>query len=138
MSLNWNATKLPPSLLTYQYTFEGKQHEQQDPKLHRFIWLTLAINRDLTGGPKAKAEFLRRFKALCIMKPSLCQIEAGVSNLDGNEEYWAGHVMLTDKVFRYTLTEDDVNRYWGLETNAFGREAYSKWLVRQMDNSIRD
>ena len=138
MSLNWNATKLDKSLLTYQYTFEGKQHEQQDPKLHRFIWLTLSLNRTMTGGPKAKAEFIRRFKAMGILKPCLLEIEANVSNLVGNETYWAGHKVKHKDIFVYTLTEDDVNRYWGLETNVHGREAYSKWLVVQMDRTIRD
>lgn len=139
MSLNWDATKLPAERLTYRYCdSDGKQQEQQCPKLHRFIWLTLSINRDMTGGEKAQAEFIKRFLSLGIIKPTLLEIEAGIGNLKGNEEYWKGHVPSRDgKRFTYTLTVEDVKAYWGLNTNVWGRERYSKWLVRQMEHSLR-
>ena len=138
MSLNWDATKLNPKLLTYSYeTTEGNREEQGCPKLNRFIWLTLSINRNMTGGPKAKAEFIKRFKSLALIRPSLLTIEAGKLNLKGNEEFWKGHEE-TKHGFRYMLTVEDVETYWGLETNVWGRERYSKWLVRIMEQAIRD
>ena len=136
MSLNWDATSLPAERLLYKFTAEdGTQHEQPCPKLHRFIWLTMSLNRNMTGGPKAKAEFKRRFHAISLIAPSLIEIRLHESNIIEHPEFWFGANAdgTEDKTYTYRMTEDDVDDYWGLETNVFGREAFSKWLVGFID-----
>lgn len=141
MSLNWDATSLPAERLVYRWTDkDGQQHEQQCPKLHRFIWLTMTINRNMTGGPKAKAEFLKRFRTVRLIRPSLLTIEMGKANVDEHPEFWKGATLkpnLKHEVYEYELTEEDVETYWGLETNVWGRERYSKWLLTLVENLMK-
>ena len=136
MSLNWDATSLPADRLLYKYTAkDGTQQEQQCPKLHRFIWLTMSVNRNMTGGPKAKAEFKRRFHAISLIAPSLIEICLHESNITEHPEFWkdAKADGTKNKTYTYRMTEEDVEAYWGLDTNVWGREAFSKWVVGFID-----
>ena len=138
MSLNWDATSLPADRLLYKYTAkDGEQKEQQCPKLHRFIWLTMTVNRNMTGGPKAKQEFLRRFHAVSLIAPTLIEITLHESNVTEHPDFWKGATSdgTKNKTYTYTMTEEDVEAYWGLDTNVWGREAFSKWVVGFLDRS---
>ena len=111
---------------------ETKQKEILHPKLENLMWLTMLVNRDLTGGAKAKLEFKKRFHA-AQMLGAISPMEIGTVAYEKEPETWKGATLVGKGKYaryQYAITSEDIEAYWGLETNVFGREAFSKWLVR--------
>jgi hypothetical protein len=147
MSLNVDWSKIPQHLKLFKCWNEDgtpvmeaneetgamEQKTLLHPKIERLMWLTISINRDLTGGAKAKLEFKMRLHTLQML--GLCSaMEIGTVAYEKEPETWKGAKLVAEGTpyarYTYELTSDDVEAYWGLKTNVWGREAFSKWLVR--------
>lgn len=149
MPLNVDWSKIPQHLKSFKCWNEDgspvmeanaetgamEQKTLLHPKIEKLMWLTMLINRDLTGGAKAKLEFKMRLHALQTMG-FCCAMEIGTVAYEKEPETWKGAKLVAKGTpyerYAYDLTSEDVEAYWGLETNVFGREAFSKWLVRLM------
>lgn len=146
MSLNVDWSKIPqhlklfkcwnedgtPTMEANEETGAMEQKTLLHPKIEKLMWLTIVINRDLTGGDKAKVEFKMRLHSLQMM--GLCSpMSVGTVAYEKEPETWKGATLVGKGQYaryEYNLTGADVDAYWGLETNVWGREAFSKWLVR--------
>lgn len=146
MTLNVDWSKIPeaikrfkcwnedgsPVLEVNEETGATEQKMLLHPKIENLMWLTMLINRDLTGGAKAKLEFKKRLHAAQMMG-AISPMCIGTVAYEKEPDTWKGATLVgkgRNAWYEYALTSEDVEAYWGLETNVWGREAFSKWLVR--------
>lgn len=110
--------------------------------LYRLIFLTMALNADLDGDEKAKADVKRRVKYISVASPDLITLGFG-RDADKGEvwdgEKWISFVEYFKPSRRFSsegnqtgwnVRIDDkwIDTYWGLSTNA-DRKPFKKWFV---------
>jgi hypothetical protein len=135
MSLNWQLTdrfnKTESNI--HRWSPDGGQ-EQMHPKLNAFIWLTMVIGKDLTGGEKDIIEFKRRLSHLRQCRTNRGHIlDIGRDEVKRNPSMWKETKDYGWKnVVEYRLTLEDVDAYWGVDTNASPLTP-AKWNAKMID-----
>lgn len=133
MSLNYYFTNCQNPVREVNDPADGGK--MMNPVLHRLIWLTLSLNCSPYGGERNRTKFTERFKFYTENVERLT-IGFGKEFLDLNPDWVETlskeHLKPTKREgeFEYEITMFDVDKAWGLETNAYSSETTAKWKAR--------
>jgi hypothetical protein len=127
MSLDWNHSKVPKELRTYNaVNSKGEVTVVMHPKMEKLIWLTMLLRMSYTGDAKKKNEVKKRIAYLREVKLlSPLWFDDAVLARDG--DLWKGANKVRDDQYEYYISDEDVDTYWGLSTNNNYGDTFTKW-----------
>jgi len=124
--LHYNYKNLPENLRETWWIYNGERKSQLGVKLSRFVWMTLSIQRNLTGGVVKQKEFLKRFNYLKQIG-HISKIVFTKELMESQPDYWKGATLNAQGEYEYELTDQDVLDHWGLYTNSNYTDTWTKW-----------